>query len=153
MFADEAPYDADSAAVSAAADRTVPLAEALEPDTFFLAAHSANGRALVLAFAAEPSTAIRQQLEEAARPVPLEFRIVAHSWPQLRQVMDQITQDSALWEAQGAQLSSLGPAWTSNKVHIGLVKYEPVVAQAIEAHYGRDLVEVLTRDEPYIELC
>jgi len=153
MFADERVSDADREAVSSAGARTVPLAEELEPDTFFQSAHSANGRALVLAFSREPSTTVRQRLEEAARPVQLEFRIVAHSWLQLRQVMDQIGEDSALWDSLGAQWSSLGPDWTSNKVRIGLVKYEPAVAQSIEAHYGGDLVEVMTRDEPFVELC
>ena len=45
-------------------------------------------------------------------------------------------------------MSVWGPDWTSNKVQIAMAKYEPVVAQAIEAHYGRDLVEVETQDGP-----
>lgn len=135
-----------SGAVSAAADRTVPLAEALEPANFFRAAHSESGRKLVLAFAGEPSTVVRQRLEAAAAPVKIEFRIVAHGMPKLEQIMDRVDQDLAMWEARGAQLSGCGPDWTSNKVSIAMVKYEPVVARAIEAHYGGDLVEVETQD-------
>ncbi len=141
------------AGVSAAGDRTVPLAEDLAPDTFFQAAHAASGRALVLAFSEEPSAEVRQQLAAAAAPVRLEFRIVAHSWPQLRQVLDRVDNDLAMWEARGVQVSSWEPNWTSNKVDIGLVKYEPVIASTIEEHYGAGLVEVLTQDAPFVLPC
>jgi hypothetical protein len=140
-------------AVSEAAQRTVSLAEVLAPETFFQAAHSENGRALVLAFAGEPSPSVRQQLTTAAAPVRVEFRVVAHSMSVLEQVMDQISQDVPLWDARGAQVSHLGPDWTSNKVEIGLVTYEPGLAQDIELRYGGHLVEVLTRDEPFVERC
>jgi hypothetical protein len=140
-------------AVSAAGQRTVPLAEVLAPDTFFQSAHSESGRALVLAFSQEFSAEVRQQLAAAAAPVRVEFRIVAHSWPQLQQVMDRVGDDRAMWEARGAQVSSWGPDWASNKVHIGLVKYEPVIALTIEQHYGADLVEVVTQDAPFVLPC
>jgi succinylarginine dihydrolase len=139
--------------VSEAGDRTVPLAEALESRTFFQAAHSEDGRALVLAFAGEPSASVRQQLRDAAAPIRVEFRVVAHSWPQLKQVMDQISQDLPMWEARGAQVSGWGPDWTSNRVHVGLVKFEPSIARSIEAHYGGELVEVLPNDERPVLLC
>jgi hypothetical protein len=67
--------------------------------------------------------------------------------------MDQISQDLPMWKARGAQVSGFGPDWTSNKVQIGLVTFEPSVARSIEAHYGGDLVEVVTHDEPFVEFC
>jgi hypothetical protein len=105
----------------------------------------------VLAFSEEPSAELRQQLVAAAAPVRIEFRIVAHSWPKLRQVMDRLDDDLAMWEARGAQLSGCGPDWTSNKVEIGLVKYEPAIASAIEQHYRADLVQVRKEDQPYLK--
>ncbi len=133
--------------------RAIDLAEALEPETFFQAARSENGRTLVLAFAGEPSRVIRQQLKEAAAPVRAEFRIVAHAMPELEQIADRVSQDLAMWDARGAKISLWGPDWTSNKVQIGLVTHEPVVARAIEAHYGDDLVAVETEDAPFATPC
>jgi hypothetical protein len=152
MRAGGGPSDAEHEAVSNAAERTVPLAEALEPETFFQAAHSASGRDLVLAFAGEPSLSVRQQLEAAAQPVHIEFRRVQHGWAQLRRICDQVGLDTALWATHGAELSSWGPGWASNKISIGLVKYDPDVARLIEAHYGADLVEVEPRDVPLMHL-
>ncbi len=156
MPADAGPSDEEmavmSAAVSAAADRTVPLAEALEPEHFFQAAVSETCRALILAFVGEPSPSVRQQLEEAARPIHVEFRRVNHGLAKLQRLSDRVHRDMALWATRGAELSSWGPTWTSNKVSIGLVKYDPDVARLIEAHYGADLVEVEPRDVPYMDL-
>jgi hypothetical protein len=152
MLAGAGPSDAEIEAVSNAAGRTVPIAEALEPETFFQAAHSASGRDLVLAFAGEPSTSLRQQLEEAARPVHVEFRHVKHGWAKLRRLSDQVGRDADLWASHGADLSCWGPDWSSNKLRIGLVKYDPNVARSIEAHYGGDLVEVESQDVPLAQL-
>jgi hypothetical protein len=60
----------------------------------------------------------------------------------LEQVMDQISQDMPC-----------GTRLDVEQVEIGLVTYEPGVAQDIELRYGGHPVEVLTRDEPFVEPC
>ena len=139
--------------MNAAAQRTVPLAESADPDGFFQSAVSDSRLALVLAFVGEPSIQLRAQLEEAARPVAVEIRIVDHSWSQLRALSDRIGTDRPYWSTQGAELSSWGPDWMTNKVRIALVRFDRGAAQALEVHYGSDLVEVEEIDAGLARRC
>lgn len=84
--------------VSAAADRVVPLAET--EATYFQSAIADDRSALVVAFCELPSTEVRQEMTDAAGGVPLQIRLVRHSWARLRAVMDP---DQCRSEALGAR--------------------------------------------------
>lgn len=108
---------------------------------------SEDGYSLALAFAEELPEEVRQRLQVAAAPSRLEFRVVAHGMPELEEVADRVSQDWSMWDNRGAELASWGPDWDSNKVSIALVEYKPVIARAIEVHYGSDLVQVETEEQ------
>ena len=137
--------------VSAAADRVVPLAET--DAMYFQTAIADDRSALVVAFCELPSVEVRQVLTDAAGGVPLQLRIVRHSWATLRAVMDRISAETELWDHEAIQLSQWGPGWATNRVEVHLVHYTPEAAAQILGKYGSDFVEVLPADTPFVTPC
>jgi hypothetical protein len=97
--------------------------------------------AVAAAQADEARTFVAYRVPASTGPVPISFRVVAHSRAVLNGLTAQLTADAHRWNARGIALSSWGPDLSSDKVLVHLLHYSAAAAHELEAGYGA-LVQV-----------